>query len=1271
MDHTHIVQAGEFERYADTRESQAVVPELINLLVRQSCNTTVCRIPYGKAVNQRGWDGIVDAKAAFLEFVPEGRSYWEVSTKRNPQAEATKYLRQRMDDLSDTDRANSTFVFVSPRSSGAGGWDEPKQAKWLKSKSGKGWKDIRIIDGVILADWLREFPALGRWMAQKIGFSPNLGGLSTPREHWEIITAQTSPGDPPLPPKLFTEGRNNACDALQALFEGNSQKLLLFAESPNDVADFVAAYIETLDQETARNYAHRCLFVSDEDAWRAVVETRRSHVFVADVKLDLETEERADLQTIATQREHAVVVPIFGAWAVESHEIIKLRSPTQSQIEKILIEAGYTEVRSRELGGIGGDRISALRRHLLGLGTLPPYATWRNARLIAQAGLAGKWDGKSPSDQAALERLLGKAYGEWIETLRADTLRSDSPLSQLDERWRIVVRGEAWSALGNQMTDEDLDRLQETAVAVLEERDPKFDLQKEERFAASVHGKLLKYSRFLREGLAETLALVGSRSEALSSCSLGNPEFTADLTVRRLLKNANWDRWASLDALLPLLAEAAPVEFLDAVESALEDLDQSPFHELFAQEYSGGVGGCTYISGILWALETLAWHPDYLTRTAVILSDLSWIDPGGNWSNRPLNSLVNIFLPWHVQTCASLKKRQAAVETVLREQPKVGWELILGLLPHDHGSTFGCHRPTWRNYIPRDWKDSVLNSEYWRQITNYTELAVGLAKTSTEKLEELINRMSDLPKRARENILEHLASEEIVALPEAERILLWDRLRNVVWQHRKFADAKWAMSEESVARIEVVANALAPESTDLKYRHLFSGRDFDDFDENEDYLGQQKRLDKARQNAVQTILDKAGVSAALTFAQSVALPYEVGHALGNIGSEEIEAAILPSLLNAEGEIENRVVSGYVCGRLSKLGWAWVDQVLENDWNAIHKSTFLTALPFNECVWIRVKDHLGQANERRYWMKVDVNPFGPNQDLTLAIEKLIEFERAAEAVLCVYRTIQDETRFSEDLSVRAILGVLETPNAANRLDPNRTVDVIKRLQKSPTVESDVLFKIEWNFLPLLGRFSSGSPTTLERRLASDPAFFAEVVALIFQSTNEDESISEISEERKNLAQNAYRLLTEWRICPGKLPDDSFDAVIFGEWLDEAIRITESTGHSQAAQIQIGQVVTHAPPDPDGLWIHEAVASALNARNAAEMRSSYTTEILNQRGVYGFTAGKEERELAQSNREKAEALEKKGYSRFATAMRKIAERYEQQAEQESRTSGSEER
>jgi hypothetical protein len=52
----------------------------------------------------------------------------------------------------------------------------------------------------------------------------------------------------------------------------------------------------------------------------------------------------------------------------------------------------------------------------------------------------------------------------------------------------------------------------------------------------------------------------------------------------------------------------------------------------------------------------------------------------------------------------------------------------------------------------------------------------------------------------------------------------------------------------------------------------------------------------------------------------------------------------------------------------------------------------------------------------------------------------------------------------------------------------------------------------------------------------------------------------------------------------------------------------------------------------------------------------------RGVHGFSAGKEEREFAARYRAKAEALDQRGYARFATAMRELAEHYERDAEHE---------
>ena len=492
---------------------------------------------------------------------------------------------------------------------------------------------------------------------------------------------------------------------------------------------------------------------------------------------------------------------------------------------------------------------------------------------------------------------------------------------------------------------------------------------------------------------------------------------------------------------LPLLAEAAPDEFLDAIESVLVDLSTTPFHELFAQEGSGGVGERNYTSGLLWALEGLAWHPDYLSRVAVILADIASIDPGGSWSNRPANSLADIFLPWHVQTTAPFEKRKAVIKTVLKEQLKEGWALLLALLPHSHSSTSGCHRPVWREFIPRDWKEGISKREYWEQIISLTELAVELAKEDTKKLVELVKRFPDLPRSAHESVLAHLSSEVVVGLAEPERLPIWEKLDELVRRHRRFSDAGWALPEEMLTKIEETAILLSPSSPEFKFQHLFSNRDFDLFDEMGNYDEQRKRLDNGRQAAVSEILGDSNLNAVLEFAAKVAAPHEVGRALGSVASSELEGAVLPSLLYSEDEVLVRVVAGFTLARFWELKIDWVDSVLERDWTPEHKAKFLTLIPFNEEIWERVETHLGDTHEALYWKKATVDPYGPDRDLTIPIKKLIKCGRAGAAVTCAAHMANDRARFDESLATRALQAVLEPNSGFDELDNYQTVELI--------------------------------------------------------------------------------------------------------------------------------------------------------------------------------------------------------------------------------------
>jgi hypothetical protein len=265
MEHTHIITAIDLEVFADRRESEGIIPEFISHLIKETVHDlTLCRIPYGDAIGQPGLDGVVETVKGGRQYVPAGKSVWEIGTGGKPQVKATSDFGKRTNATLADERSQITYVVVTPH---AAKWPQPKQEKWRKRRGKSGWKDIKILDGVQLEDWLREHPILGKALLKRMGLVDRIAGITLPTEHWENLRGMVSNGDPPLPPKLFLIGRESARMRLRQLFEGQEQQLVLGVENAADADDFVAACLAEADSTGADLPHRRCLLIDSADAW--------------------------------------------------------------------------------------------------------------------------------------------------------------------------------------------------------------------------------------------------------------------------------------------------------------------------------------------------------------------------------------------------------------------------------------------------------------------------------------------------------------------------------------------------------------------------------------------------------------------------------------------------------------------------------------------------------------------------------------------------------------------------------------------------------------------------------------------------------------------------------------------------------------------------------------------------------------------------------------------------------------------------------------------
>lgn len=877
---------------------------------------------------------------------------------------------------------------------------------------------------------------------------------------------------------------------------------------------------------------------------------------------------------------------------------------------------------------------------------------------LVTAAIIGMWDDNNDSDEKVLIKLVDNYQG-WRSNIQDVVQDEDSPLILQAGHWKVRDRLSLWKSMSSRIFDKHLEVLENCIIEVLSENDPQFDLPTEERYAASLHGKELKFSTDLREGLSETLALMGVYGDLLEreNCSEHKPQTTAVLIIQELFKDAEWRRWASLDRLLPTIAEAEPDEFLKSVESAFQQTP-CPFEELFNQE-DGGVFGRTYMSGLLWALEGLAWDSKYLTNVCLLLGKLATIDPGGTWANRPVNSLTNILLPWFPQTKAPIQKRFAAIKAIKNDFPDIAWKVIISLLPNEHHFTSGTYKPRWRNIIPEDFEPRPSNEEYRKQINEYGILAVEMAKKDLNRLLDLIQRMNNLPEKPFMQLLDHISSSDIIDLPEEERYPIWSAFDSILRKHHKYSDKEGGSNKKILKRIEALEGKIKPADPRKYHRKLFSDRDFDLYDLNMDRKEQRKKLYEKREEVIRNIFNEYKIEGVFDLVTNAEDAFKVGFALGAIESNSVESDLFPDYLTKTENEWKRFIAGFIFSRQQLRGWDWVDGLDRNSWTQEHSARLLMELPFEQETWDHVKEWL-QDSERLYWQSVCVNPYQSKSDLTPAIDKLLENDRPHTAIDCLNCQLHNKRPLNVEQAVQALTAAIKSEESARHRDQYETVELIKALQNHPETDKKDLIGIEWAYVSLLDRDNKNSPKTLEQELASDPEFFCDMIKRIYRSEHDDKG-KEATKDQKNIATNAWRLLDTWESPPGLLDNGTFSSEAFTAWLERVKAITTESGHLDVAMVHAGKILFYSPEDPDGLWIHNDVAKALNSSDADKMREGFRTEVMNSRGVHFVDpSGKPEKELAQEWREKAEAVDNRGYPRLAAALRDIAKSYEYEAD-----------
>lgn len=862
---------------------------------------------------------------------------------------------------------------------------------------------------------------------------------------------------------------------------------------------------------------------------------------------------------------------------------------------------------------------------------------------IPMLALIGSWDEKNEFDRQIVEKISNMEYSEFESRARSLLCQNDEYLKLENGIWKVLHKEELLEQCKTMIFDDCVNRLMQAAQTVLSQRSQR--VISPNPYYIETSGEY-DNSKMLRKSLAKSLCWIKKSLPELSRCNRTDIEGSIYKLVRAILKDGDWIMWASLQDCLQDIAELLPDEFLKKIEWSTIYKPQEILR-LFPKS-GNSITQPNYISHILWAIEALAWSPDYLISAISALGLLATLPyEKTNWTNTPINSIVSILLPWHPQTLADSEKRKNALRCLKNDNPSVFWKVLVKLLPNQTRTTSGNAKPEYLLLeVPE--KIEITKAEVYEQYAFNLELAVEISKDKIEKLSILAKQIRYMKEPTLLAYLDCIERKREFA-NERELFTLWLNLRKQIVQ----PDLKEGTAVcRQIDRIQSLIQSIEPKDIRVKYQKLYLENEYVP---DEDFRTHWKTLEHKKNIAVKNIFDQFGAEETEKFGHEVKNMYDVAQKLG-------------SSLN-QGEMSS-IIDGYCAGQLSLQFYipcisAFVhNQGLEKlmETSLVQKDTkeileTLSKIPFSLDLYNVIKQLL--PNETAYWENAAV-AYAYNEDeseeLKLIVDNFTKCKRYVDVVNIVGRSELGKLFTAQRIYDMLWLAGTEKSIGIETVDDYAARNLIGWLQKQDDVALELECDIEFIYLPLLDEYSEVQPHALNTRLSNDPDYFCSLIELFYKKHSEEKHQIKLNE---GMRERLWVILLEYKVTPGVDWNGKFHENVFQSWMASVKAWSLENDRYEVAMQTVGSGFAYAELNDEKLP-PQVIMEELNKAGNEELRRGYDVGIVNQRGVHTIDPeGKPELELAADYEMRAELAEKKGYSRYAELLRGIADQYRREA------------
>ncbi|MFT8555464.1 MAG: hypothetical protein ABF697_09165 [Zymomonas mobilis] len=1228
-----MVTATQIAHWAKTMPAQAELPRLIRRLIHGVAQTSAITMPAGDSVTLPGFDGDLHSEHGNA-WVPAGYSCWELSCRADVTKKANEDYKKRKGFPSEYHETR-TYVALTARR-----W--PSKARWREEKIADGvWKDVRAYDADDIEQWLEQVPAVRLFFGEKLGLSG--AGVESLANYLQKWSAQCIP---PITPDALLTGRAEQARKLikcvRNIRDGVANgPLAIKTDSVEEATAFTAAtLLEQPDLETIS------VVVTSVEGWRFVETNEAIQVAVAVTPLIAELPPVRDRLAVVISYASGDMASQFKGVAGKLNDAeLLLDRALPSEFKQALQRLGLDQNDTRRWSKSCGRSWSVFRRQHSAnpLIRQPAWVDHPASGALATVCLVGNWSTGTDADTDIIARISGRAYAELEADLLALERLDDSPLLHIGEVWKAKSALELLAVFGHRITPAQLERYFDEVEAVLVAPDPQLELADDQRYAAEIYGKVRPISGQLLSSLCDTLIKLAVRGIEIPMLAAMDIQGRVDSLVRKLLRGSDRVRWLSLANQLPALAEASPHEFLTAVERGIIQGDNGVL-AVFLETSGATLGSQCWHSGMLWALETLAWAPNRLRRVSLILAQLCSVEIKGNWGNNPKNSLLSLYRSWFPQTAATVEQRISVIDDLIEKIPDTAFELLNSITSALLNKDFATHtaRPKWRD------DDAGVGYGATKIECHTMEVAaidrqILMSCGNAERIAQLVLKYAMLDNSRQQRVTKLLT--DCVKLADTDKEILRAALRQKLHWHRNYDKREDIELSTLLDPLEAAYAALEPNDCIIRNAWLFKSQwvvDLPIRTRGEALDADERQGKAAARAALKDIFESGGWPSILKLAEKYGDPWTIGYHLPHVGlSSDV---LCRWIVDEEGDLYHNeaktvLTAAILCCTLPRQREDILNTIFTtapaNGRSADWLARLLILCPHDPTIWQRAEEI---KQSQYYWSNCSNNlRLDEPTDITYALGKLIEHSRPVSALnaCCSSFSICDPK-----LVIDMLEGILKGQELTQCQMLNNYVfqKAFDFIEDAGTIDEMRLAQIEFGLIQMLGFQGEHHAKTLYRVLMSRPEIFLELLCLLYPPHGG--SPRELDETQRWGAQNAWHILHACRQQPGTSEDGIINANRAAIFVKEVRRLAAEQDRLGACDSILGEILASAPVGADGIWPEGSAQLLLEDTGSEEMLDGFYIGACNRhsfsmRNLY--EGGDQERELATYFRKYALKLE----------------------------------